>query len=146
MFWSLKFRTWTAIGSSSSRCLRPIPPSRSTPVRTGHVGQTVERHADRRGGRPAAATTDHPLIGGQVSADTDPLDVFRDFMAVPEVLEQKWAALRDDMKKGGIADPRLAVTELQMFAHVGRSSSAERPGATDARDAREPVHAGGSPV
>lgn len=69
------------------------------------------------------ATTDHPLIGGDVPTDTDPLDVFRDFMAVPEVLEQKWAALRDDMKKAGIADPRLAVTELQMFAHVGRSAS-----------------------
>jgi alpha-N-arabinofuranosidase len=71
------------------------------------------------------STTDHPLIGGQVPADTDPLDVFRDFMAVPEVLEQKWAALRDDMTKGGIADPHLAVTELQMFARVGRSSSSE---------------------
>jgi len=69
------------------------------------------------------ATTDHPLIGGQVSPDTEPLDVFRDFMAVPEVLEQKWVALREDMKKGGIADPRLAVTELQMFAHIGRSSA-----------------------
>ena len=71
--------------------------------------------------------TDHPLIGGQVPADTDPLDVFRDFMAVPEILERKWAALRDDMIKGGIADPRLAITELQMFARVGRSSSAEAP-------------------
>jgi alpha-N-arabinofuranosidase len=73
------------------------------------------------------ATTDHPLIGGQVPADTDPLDVFRDFMAVPEVLEQKWSALRDDMKHGGIAEPRLAVTELQMFAHLGRSSSSNAP-------------------
>jgi alpha-N-arabinofuranosidase len=70
-------------------------------------------------------TTDHPLIGGQVPADTDPLDVFRDFMAVPEVLEEKWAALREDMTKGGVVDPRLAITELQMFARVGRSSSSE---------------------
>jgi alpha-N-arabinofuranosidase len=66
------------------------------------------------------ATTDHPLIGGSVPPSTDPLDVFRDFMAVPEVLEQKWAALRDDMAKGGIKDPRLAVTELQMFANIGQ--------------------------
>jgi alpha-N-arabinofuranosidase len=73
------------------------------------------------------ATTDHPLIGGQVAADTDPLDVFRDFMAVPEILAQKWAALREDMKHGGIADPRLAVTELQMFAHLGRPSSSSAP-------------------
>lgn len=67
-------------------------------------------------------TTDHPLIGGDVSTNTDPLDVFRDFMAVPEVLEQRWAALRDDMNNSGIDDPHLAITELQLFAHLARSS------------------------
>jgi alpha-N-arabinofuranosidase len=72
-----------------------------------------------------SVTTDHPLIGGSVPADTDPLDVFRDFMAVPEVLEQKWAALREDMEKAKIESPRLAVTELQMFARVGQRSSRE---------------------
>jgi alpha-N-arabinofuranosidase len=72
-------------------------------------------------------TTDHPLVGGQVPADTDPPDVFRDFMAVPKVLEQKWAALENDMKNAGINNPRLAVTELQMFARIGRSSSADAP-------------------
>jgi alpha-N-arabinofuranosidase len=73
------------------------------------------------------ATTDHPLIGGSVSASTDPLDVFRDFMAVPEVLEQKWAALRSDMEAGGIKDPRLAVTELQMFAHIEQGGPSDGP-------------------
>ena len=72
-------------------------------------------------------TTDHPLIGGQVPTDVDPLDVFRDFMAVPEVLEQKWAALQEDMKNGGVKDPRLAITELQMFARVGRPASSDAP-------------------
>jgi len=73
------------------------------------------------------ATTDHPLVGGQVPADTEPLDVFRDFMAVPDVLEQKWAALENDMKNAGINNPRLAVTELQMFAHIGKLSSDNAP-------------------
>jgi alpha-N-arabinofuranosidase len=73
------------------------------------------------------ATTDHPLVGGQVPADTEPLDVFRDFMAVPDVLEQKWAALESDMKNAGISSPRLAVTELQMFARIGRPSSSDAP-------------------
>ena len=63
------------------------------------------------------ATTDHPLVGGDVSPAVEPLEVYRDFMAVPAVLERKWAALRDDMIKAGIKEPRLAVTELQMFAH-----------------------------
>ena len=68
-------------------------------------------------------TTDHPLIGGAVPSDTDPLDVYRDFMAVPDVLQEKWAALERDMKSAGIRQPRLAVTELQMFARIGRSSA-----------------------
>jgi alpha-N-arabinofuranosidase len=63
-------------------------------------------------------TTDHPLIGGDVKASVEPLDVYRDFMAIPEILEQKWAALRGDMERAGIKEPRLAVTELQMFAHL----------------------------
>ncbi len=69
--------------------------------------------------------TDHPLIGGNVSPQTDPIDVYRDFMAVPEVLEQKWAALRQDMLQGGVADPHLAVTELQLFAHIGGGKEGE---------------------
>jgi alpha-N-arabinofuranosidase len=73
------------------------------------------------------AITDHPLIGGDVSPTTDPLDVFRDFMAVPGVLEQKWSALRDDMAHAGIAEPRLAVTELQLFAHLGRAGDNASP-------------------
>jgi alpha-N-arabinofuranosidase len=73
------------------------------------------------------ATTDHPLIGGTVGPGVEPLDVYRDFMAVPEVLEQKWAALRDDMAKGGVKEPRLAVTELQMFAHLGQSTDPNAP-------------------
>jgi len=62
--------------------------------------------------------TDHPLIGGDLSQRTEPLDVFRDFMLVPDVLERKWNNLRQDMQQGGITDPHLAVTELQMFAHL----------------------------
>jgi alpha-N-arabinofuranosidase len=63
-------------------------------------------------------TTDHPLIGGGVPADTDPMDVYRDFMAVPDVLKCKWADLQRDMARAGVKDPRLAVTELQMFARI----------------------------
>jgi alpha-N-arabinofuranosidase len=44
-------------------------------------------------------------------------------MAVPEVLEEKWAALRNDLAHAGIPQPRLAVTELQLFAHLARASS-----------------------
>ncbi|MCX8109613.1 MAG: hypothetical protein N3G20_12510 [Verrucomicrobiae bacterium] len=71
--------------------------------------------------------TDHPLIGGDVDPGTDPLDVYRDFMVVPEVLERKWAELRDTMRHAGIAEPRLAITELQVFARPGRQSDPGKP-------------------
>jgi alpha-N-arabinofuranosidase len=72
-------------------------------------------------------TTDHPLIGGRVAADSDPLDVYRDFMAVPDVLEYKWDQLRNDMISAGIKQPSLAVTELQMFARLGEPSKKNAP-------------------
>ncbi len=70
-------------------------------------------------GRQFTSITDHPLIGGNVSRATDPLDVFRDFMLIPDILESKWRDLEKDMSAGGIRQPRLAITELQMFAHLG---------------------------
>lgn len=73
----------------------------------------------RGGAGQFQSITDHPLIGGNVNRGADPLDVFRDFMVVPAILERKWSELRADMDRGGIRDPRLAVTELQMFAHLG---------------------------
>jgi len=71
--------------------------------------------------------TVHPLIGGAVPADTDPMDVYRDFMAVPDVLEQRYAVLRQLMEDAGIEEPRLAITELQLFARIGRPSSPDAP-------------------
>jgi alpha-N-arabinofuranosidase len=64
------------------------------------------------------ATTDHPLIGGPVSADTDPMDVYRDFMGVPAVLERRWRELEGSMRSAGIAEPEMAVTELQLFPRI----------------------------
>lgn len=71
--------------------------------------------------------TDHPLIGGRVRPTTDPMDVYRDFMAVPDVLQGKWVGLQRDMKAAGIEHPRLAVTELQMFARIAPRGSSSGP-------------------
>jgi len=73
------------------------------------------------------ATTDHPLIGGDVDLSTDPVDVYQDFMAVPEVLERKWRELWKAMQLTGLTEPRLAVTELQLFAHLGGRTDTNRP-------------------
>ena len=76
-------------------------------------------------GSALTQTTDHPLIGGNVGPETEPLDVYRDFMAVPLVLEEKWTQLRRDMQAAGVVEPRLAVTELQMFAHLTGAPKAD---------------------
>ncbi len=78
-------------------------------------------------GPEITSITDHPLIGGDVRLTADPLDVFRDFMAVPHVLENKWGALRDDLARAGVREPRLAVTELQVFAHLGPRGDTNLP-------------------
>jgi alpha-L-arabinofuranosidase len=69
--------------------------------------------------------TDHPLIGGPVKRNVEPLDVYRDFMGIPEVLERRWRNLEHDMQNAGISSPQLAVTELQMFAKIGDKSGSE---------------------
>lgn len=81
----------------------------------------------RGAGREFQNTTDHPLVGGDVDLAADPLDVYRDFMAVPEELERRWAALDLDMHRAGIEQPRLAITELQLFAHLGRKRDDAAP-------------------
>ena len=68
------------------------------------------------------ALTDHALVGGRVPTSTDPMDVYRDFMAMPGVFERSWAGLRDRMVEAGIKNPRFAITELQMFAFLGASA------------------------
>jgi alpha-N-arabinofuranosidase len=65
------------------------------------------------------AITVHPLVGGKVPASADPMDIYRDFMAMPGVFELSWAGLRDQMAGAGIKNPRFAITELQMFATLG---------------------------
>ncbi len=47
------------------------------------------------------------------------MDIYRDFMALPGVFELSWAGLRNQMAGAGIKNPRLAMTELQMFATLG---------------------------
>ena len=48
-------------------------------------------------------TTDHPLVGGSVSPATDPLDVYRDFMAVPGVLRRSGRRCATTCRRRGSA-------------------------------------------
>jgi alpha-N-arabinofuranosidase len=81
----------------------------------------------RAAGPLVTTITDHPLIGGQVASSADPMDLYRDFMAVPDVLASKWSELAGDMKASGVNNPKIAVTELQMFANIGGGDKSSRP-------------------
>lgn len=61
--------------------------------------------------------TDHILTGGNVDADTDPVELYHAFMGYPAVLEQRYRDLEARMRAAGNPAPHLAITELQLFAH-----------------------------
>lgn len=78
-------------------------------------------------GQQLRSITDHPLIGGDVSPQDEPLAIYREFMHVPDVLSSRWEELSRAMTAGGVSEPRLAVTELQMFAHLRGSQQRQGP-------------------
>ena len=61
--------------------------------------------------------TDHVLTGGRVDASISPGELFHGFMGYPRVLAQRYADLRQRLLDAGQPTPRLAITELQLFAH-----------------------------
>jgi len=65
------------------------------------------------------SVTDHILVGGRIDPASDPSDVYRDFMVFPQAYEGEYAKWREKMTAAGVAEPRMAVTELQLFGRVG---------------------------
>jgi alpha-N-arabinofuranosidase len=63
------------------------------------------------------AITDHLLTGGQVGSDTDPVELYQAFMGYAGTLSGLYAPMIERMGARGVETPRIAVTELQLFAH-----------------------------
>jgi alpha-N-arabinofuranosidase len=80
-------------------------------------------------GTALETVTDHILTGGAVDAATDPRDLFHAFMGYAPQLGREYRDLRRKMRDAGIEDPRLAITELQLFAHFGENRELEHHGA-----------------
>ncbi|MCJ7549347.1 MAG: alpha-N-arabinofuranosidase, partial [Anaerolineae bacterium] len=68
-------------------------------------------------GKTLRCITDHILTGGSVDAGTDAIELYHAFMGYPTELEERYRALETRMRQAGIVEPRLAITELQLFAH-----------------------------
>jgi alpha-N-arabinofuranosidase len=67
-------------------------------------------------GEDVRAISEHILAGGQVDADTDPDQLFEAFMGYSEQLGEQFRDLEQRMYDAGVDDPRLDITELQLFA------------------------------
>jgi alpha-N-arabinofuranosidase len=69
--------------------------------------------------------SDHLLTGHLVHATTDPAELYHAFMGFAGTLDDLYAPMLERMSARGIKDPRIAITELQLFAHF---SGQPRPG------------------
>jgi alpha-N-arabinofuranosidase len=76
-------------------------------------------------GEDVRAISSHPLAGGQVDAATDPDELYRAFMGYSEQLADQYAALEEQMRAAGVSDPKLDVTELQLFATLDSGGDAD---------------------
>jgi len=69
-----------------------------------------------RAGPELRCITDHILTGGSVTTETDGEELAQAFFGQATVLEDQYAKLREQMLAAGCDDPKLAITELQLFA------------------------------
>ena len=81
------------------------------------VGTEWNGELIRRAAPELTTITHHVLNGGMVNERTDRMDLFHSFMGYATSLGDKYLALAKEMEDGGVRDPKVAITELQLFAH-----------------------------
>ncbi len=89
-------------------------------IACGHGNEPLSpwnEHLAAQAGAELECISDHILTGGRVDARTDPVELFHAFMGYPTVLASRYRTLRQRLQAAGVRQPRLAITELQLFAH-----------------------------
>ncbi len=66
--------------------------------------------------------TDHILTGGAVDSNTNPNELYQASLGYAAQLGREYRELRQHMLAAGIRHPKLAITELQLFAHFDQDS------------------------
>jgi len=81
-------------------------------------GQNADWHAPLLETHPALVRSFslHPLIGGGIPRDADPVNAYRSLMAYPTWYHAHLQKLAGQMSEAGV-DPRLAITEAQIFTN-----------------------------
>ncbi len=88
-----------------------------------HLGVEAEwnRRLNHDTGGAAQCQTHHILEGGAVDETVDPAELFHAFMGYPIRIARDYRVMRQRMTEAGISEPRIAITELQLFAHFKAS-------------------------
>jgi len=63
--------------------------------------------------------TDHVLVGDEVDAEDDLDALFNDYMGLARRVFEQYDDVAAEMADAGVPDPRIAITELQLFARPG---------------------------
>jgi len=71
--------------------------------------------------------THHILEGGNVDETIDPAELYHAFMAYPTRVAADYGRMRQCMLEAGIGEPRIAITELQLFAGYAGKRDSGRP-------------------
>jgi alpha-L-arabinofuranosidase len=114
---------WTTPGGYADRycrfaeAMRTADPSMRL-LACGHgSGTDWDRTLIERAGKDLRCITHHVLMGGEVDEAVGGEDVFHAFLASPGGIVAGYRANAERMGAAGVEEPRVAVTELQMFAH-----------------------------
>ena len=85
-----------------------------------HLGVDAEwnRQLNQETAGTADCQTHHILEGGEVDHTVDVTELYHAFMGYPIRVGKDYQLQRRRMVEAGIRDPRLAITELQLFAFV----------------------------
>jgi alpha-L-arabinofuranosidase len=124
---------WTSPGGNSDRYLRFAEAMRAADPSIYLLGcgspdgpnSEWNRRLLEDASKKLTCITDHILAGGRVNDKTDMADLYQAFLGYSVDLGRAYRAQRDLMITAGIKDPKLAITELQVFARPAADLSAE---------------------
>ena len=83
--------------------------------------------------------TDHILTGGHVGPTTNPADLYHAFLGQSLDLESRYNLIKEKMIANGQPNPKIAITELQLFSHF---ESQDEPTADDLLRREDMPHPG----
>ena len=76
-----------------------------------------DKRLSAEAGASLRCLTDHILTGGAVTHRTSPAELYHAFMGQAVDIGRRYRAVGERMRGAGAVEPRLAITELQLFAH-----------------------------